>query len=634
MIARPSSIVLLAALAVAARPAAAVVFSGEVRALDAQPIFCPPSMSSPVVLRYYTAEGAQVKKGDVVLRIDAGQAAAEMRTLDAQAEQTAAKIDKEASELELKAADAELALIDAQAALDTAKIDAALPKTLVSALDYDRYRAELQRAEHDLQLKQQQLTAAQDAVARRRDDGKLEIGKSKLQHDYDQVQVDEAEVRADRAGTVVHGFSRWFGTGRYEEGSSAFPGNEVGQIVDAGGRMGVRAWVLESDRAGLASGQNVQLSFDALPGASVASKIASISGAPESRAQWGEGKYFVVELDLPANLGLALKPGMSVRVDSEQAQAKPLAAAAAVRSEPVRANGEIYAQVTAAISPPQVEDLWQLTITQMAGDGEAVKQGQPLVSFDGGETMKTLSTKQGELEAKLREQEKLRLELAERARTEELTVAEAEADATKAQRKASQPEAYVPGVEFKKLLVAKRKAEQKAAASHKRAEAAAVGRTAEQRLVDVSAARLKEDVARMQAAVASLNVAAPRDGIFLHGTSWNGEKIDIGKQIWRGQSVGEIPDVTSLAVRVGLAERDLTRVHRGDAVRVLLEGGAGQSLGGRVDDIGLSIHSKSRVEPVPVIDVRIALDSTGIKLKPGQAVRVEFSGKPTEVAAK
>jgi multidrug resistance efflux pump len=633
LIARHRSL-LFAAAWLAPWAAQAAVFSGEVRALDAQPIFTPPSMSSPVVLRYYMPDGAQVKQGDVVLRIDAGQAAAEMRTLDTQAEQTAAKIDKEAGELELKAADAQLALIDAQAALDTAKIDAALPQTLVSALDFDRYQNELQRAEHDLELKQQQLADARAAAVRRREDGKLELAKSKLQHDYDQAQVDSAEVHAERSGTVVHGFNLWFGTGRYEEGSSAYPGNEVGQIVDTGGRMSVRAWVFESDHAGLGVGQNLLLSFDALPGTRTEGKIAAISGAPESRAQWGEGKYFVVDIDLPANPGLPLKPGMSVRVDSASAQAQAAPAAASIKNEPVRANGEVYAQITAAISPPQVEDLWQMTITQMAGDGAQVKKDQQVVSFDGGETMKKLATKQGELEAKLREQEKLRLELGERARTEEVTVAEADAEATKAQRKANQPEAYVPGVEFKKLLIARRKAEQHAAASRERAAVAATERTAEQRLVDVDAKRLKDDVERLQATIASLNVSAPRDGIFLHGTMWGGEKIDVGKQIWRGQSVGEIPDMNSLAVRVYLAERDLSRVRRGDGVRVLLEGGAGQSLSGRVDEIGLSMHSKSRVDPVPVVDVRIALDPTDIKLKPGQAVRTEFLPGQAEMATK
>jgi HlyD family secretion protein len=78
-------------------------------------------------------------------------------------------------------------------------------------------------------------------------------------------------------------------------------------------------------------------------------------------------------------------------------------------------------------------------------------------------------------------------------------------------------------------------------------------------------------------------------------------------------------------MRAGLAERDLTRVKAGDAVRVILEGGAGQTLSGRIDDIGLSVHSKSKVEPVPVVDLRITLDPTQIVLKPGQPARVEIA---------
>src|SRR5690242_15368410 len=56
--------------------AGATVFSGEVRMDDAQGIYTPPSMSSPVVLRYYVPDGTRVGKGDVLLRIDAGPAEA------------------------------------------------------------------------------------------------------------------------------------------------------------------------------------------------------------------------------------------------------------------------------------------------------------------------------------------------------------------------------------------------------------------------------------------------------------------------------------------------------------------------------------------------------------------------------
>ena len=626
MTAARSSLAVLAALllAASAAPAQAVVFAGEVRAAGAQTLFTPPSNSSPVVLRYYVPDGTPVKAGEVLLRIDAGQAAATVRDLEAKIEQAAAKIDKEAAELRLKQADAELALIDAQAALDTAKVDAAIPRPLESALDYDRFQAELDKTTHDAALKGAEADAARAAVARRLEDGKLEVAKLQVEKVYNESQVASAEVRADRDGTVVHGFSRWLGV-RIDEGTSTYPGQEVGVVVSSA-VLSVRAWVLEPDRPGLAPGQTLQLSLDALPGRRVAGTIAAISGASEMHQEWGSGRYYVVDIDLPASTGLKLSPGMSVRVAAEGAtDAAPATAAAPRPRKPPHATGEVYARTTAAISPPQIQDLWQLTVTQMADDGKTVKKGDPLVSFDGGEIMKQLTAKRSELEEKKRTQEKLRLELTEKARTETLTVAQARADAIKAQRKASAPEAYLPGVEYKKLVIARRKAEQREATSIEREKIASDERGAEQRAADADVRRLSADVERLQSALGALNLTAPRDGTFLHAVQpWNGEKIEVGKQVWRGVSVGEIPDIATLAVRATLPERDLERVKPGDRVRITLEGGGGQTLPGHIEDIGISVHSKSRVEPVPVVDLHIAVDGAGAGLKPGQPVQVDI----------
>src|SRR5690606_41829386 len=73
---------LLACLAAPAAPAA--VLTGEVRATDAQVLYVPFSNSSPGVIRYFVAEGDQVKKGAPVLRIDPGQAASQLPALYAQ----------------------------------------------------------------------------------------------------------------------------------------------------------------------------------------------------------------------------------------------------------------------------------------------------------------------------------------------------------------------------------------------------------------------------------------------------------------------------------------------------------------------------------------------------------------------
>lgn len=308
----------LAALAVSAH---AVVLTGEVRAIDSQQILTPQSNSSPVVVRYYVPEGERVKKGDVVLRIDPGQSASRIPDLEAEIEQTLAKNAKDVAELQVKAVQAETELVDAEAELATAKLDARIPRELISALDYDRYQGDLDRTTREAALKRKQLDAARAAVQRAINDGQLQVRKLELERDYHTAMVRTSEVKADRDGVVVHGFNNnWIG-GRIDEGSSTMPGSKAGEVVSSG-RMNVRAWALEPDRRDLKVGQPVELSFDALPGKRVPGRIEFISGAPERRPEWGEGRYFTVDVTLDSG-SLALMPGMSVRVI-----AKPQAATA------------------------------------------------------------------------------------------------------------------------------------------------------------------------------------------------------------------------------------------------------------------------------------------------------------------
>ncbi|MGN2242869.1 HlyD family secretion protein [Frateuria sp. GZRR33] len=605
--------------------AAATVFSGEVQMANAQGIYTPPSMSSPVVLRYYVPDGAHVGKGDVLLRIDAGPAEAELRKLKAQLVQTEAKNAKEIAELELKHSDAELALADAQAERDTAALDAAVPKSLISALNYDRYQSEMERTGRALALKREAATQAADAVARRRHDSELELEKQRLSLSFYQDQVTQAEVRATRAGTVIHGFDNVFGNGgRFEEGSSSYPGNKVGEVVGQGDDFTVTAWVLEPDRDGLKVGQAVHLAIDALPGSHAQGRIQAIAGASIERKEWGDGRYFEVAIAFDQGTHLALRPGMSVRVDTdaEAADTRPAAAAHA----PLSIAGELFAQSSLAISPPAVDGLWQLTVTQMADDGAKVKKGEPLVVFDGSEVTKNLTAKRSELAEKQRKQEQLKLDLADRTREAELATAQARADAEKARRKASVPKDYVAGIEYRKLVVARARAERKLRLTVERERIAERARAAEQRLADAEVAQLSEEVAELKASLGALTVHAPRDGILLHEAKWNGEKIDNGSQIWRGQSVGEMPDLSTLAVRASLPERELARVRVGQGVQVRVAGGGRQRLDGTVTSIGNNVHSKSRVEPIPVVDVLIQLQGgQRAGLKPGQSVQVAIA---------
>lgn len=306
---------LLTALWIAMTPSLALSASvtGEVRAIEAQPIYTPPSNSSPVVLRYYVADGTAVKKGDPILRIDPGQAGARLRTLAADLEKAQAKAEAEIAEQEVKAIDAELAYVEAEALVAKARIDAALPRELLSGLDFDRYRGDLERAERDLVLKRDRLREAREAVERRRTDAELEIKRMRLEQEYQQAQLANAEVLAARDGVVMHGFDPWSGQ-RFDEGSSAQMGQMIGEVAPIE-KLGVRAYALESERDAFHRGDLVVMDFDALPGLQVMGKIENISGAPEARQVWGMGRYFSIDIRFEREpMDARVLPGMSVRV--------------------------------------------------------------------------------------------------------------------------------------------------------------------------------------------------------------------------------------------------------------------------------------------------------------------------------
>lgn len=299
--------------------------------------------------------------------------------------------------------------------------------------------------------------------------------------------------------------------------------------------------------------------------------------------------------------------------------------AGAVSAGTLKIDGEVYAQRTVSLMPPAVDDLWQFNITRIAADGSQVKQGEVVLAFDGSELIKRLTEKQSLLKEKQSQLDKLLLELAERERNERLGSAEARSNREKAQRKTSQPEEIIGGIPYRKLMVARAQAEHRAALVERRERMAAEQRVQERRLLESEVAQLQREVRDLQASLVAMNVAAPRAGLMMHRSNWQGEKFDVGSQVWKGMSVAEIPDTTTLAVRAQLSERDLTRVKVGAPVRIVIEGGAGSALNGRVAAIGRTVRSKSRVQPIPVVDVEIRLDNPRARLKPGQPVRVEMT---------
>ncbi len=601
-----------------------VILSGEVQAMDAQIIVVPPSNSSPVVIRYFIPEGASVKKGDVVLRIDTAGGAQSESQITQQLEQAKARTAKEISVLRVAVLDAELALAIASALSAKAKIDAKLPKQFVSSLDFDRYQNEGKRTAADSVQKQNALSAAKVLLANAIQDAQAEQQKLQIELAFASSVKARSEVIAQIDGVVTHGFSEWRGR-RIDEGESAMPGNEAGKVV-AGDRREVIAYALEADRVYLQTGQAVALFVDALVGRRLDATIDDISQSPETRAVWGSGRYFRVRIALKPEQSSGLVPGMSVRVEPLSQIAAGAPSAAAIPKS-LSLEGEISARVKSFIAPPAIKDVWQYTLVMLAPEGSIVKKGQPVAIFDGSAVQNNLSEKTRKLDEVQKQLRQLALSHAEADKQSTIATAQAKADLERATRKAAQPADLIKRVDYDKLVVERALANETLTLSIQKQSAQQFSRIAERQEKEVELALLEAEIAALRTAAQQLTVAPSNDGIVIHGQAFNGDKFTTGSQVFQGLAVASVADVSTLRVDALIPEADANLIALGQSALIRF-GTAGASLNAKVVGVGNVFRRKGRTQPSIVRDLYLdfAEGSTlPAELKPGLAVQINIA---------
>lgn len=593
--------------------------TGEIIAEEAQQVVVPQSNTNPVVLRALAADGQPVKTGDVLLRIDPGGTAQQAEQLRTQVAQTIARTNKEIADLEVKAIDAETAWTQADALYRKAKVDGAIPRAQLSALDADRYAGELLRTERNRDQLAKALAEARDAVARKREDAKLEVQKLEVQRVVAEAQLLSAEVKAEQDGVFIAGFHPWHGR-RYTAGESAQSGFVAGQVVTPG-RLGIRAYALENDRMGFALERPVSVSIDAYPDQTFTSRITRIAGAPEQRKSWGNGRYYTMAIDIPPELTLALKPGMSVLITPASPAAVRSAAARKQEQQPLTLVGEIEAAENQSVAPPAIPNTWTFNLSMLVPEGTLVQPGMPVAIFEASELMPTIAEKSAQRDEKRTLARKLELDHAEAAKQSALALSEAEAKSEKTARKASQPESLIRRVDYSKFVIEREEAEQLLTIAHRRHAAQQQARDAERALTQAEIAQLESEIASLTAGQQKLTVTAARAGMVIHQTGWNGDRFVTGSQVFIGQSVATVADTATLRVRAQVPEALSLRVGSGQKARIEVSGSTVQTAGS-VIEVGRAYRAKSNNEPINVLDVMLKLDQGADKLKPGASVRV------------
>ncbi len=289
----------------------------------------------------------------------------------------------------------------------------------------------------------------------------------------------------------------------------------------------------------------------------------------------------------------------------------------------VKATGQLASAASLTISPPLVPYMWDYTVTQLAPEGKSVAVGQPLVSFDAKKLAERAQLKSAELAEAEKELEKVKLEEQERLDGLLLQQADQAMKEAKAARKLEVPPDLLARLELEKNRLDYDLAREESRLIAAQIEVQKINLEAQVQAARNKVERTRRELATTQDSIRRLNVQAPRAGFLVYVPGWNGKKVAQGDNVWFGQNILEIADLTKMRVDAVIPEPDAAVVRAAQSVEIRLAANPDRLFHGRIQSLGRIFRTKSYDKPSMVFDAVVAIDKPDPEImRPGMAADI------------
>ncbi|MDD8016507.1 MAG: efflux RND transporter periplasmic adaptor subunit [Acidobacteriota bacterium] len=291
----------------------------------------------------------------------------------------------------------------------------------------------------------------------------------------------------------------------------------------------------------------------------------------------------------------------------------------------IHATGQLQSAASFFVGCPSVERVWRYTISSMAPEGKAVKEGDMILAFDAREIMQRLQLKQAELDTGRKELERMRLQEQQSREDIGLQYEEEKVNKQKAVRKADYPEDLISPMELQKRKMELELAELQEELSERRLSAQISGMKSRIQVQESKVRLLAAEVERLERDIKKMNVPAPRAGLVVYTPDWEGKKKVVGDMCWLGETILELPDLSRMQMKAVILEVQAGRVKSGQQAEVRLDSNPDRVYKGMVASMGKVFRVKSDSQPAIVFDAVIDLSESDPELmRPGMAAGVDI----------
>lgn len=288
----------------------------------------------------------------------------------------------------------------------------------------------------------------------------------------------------------------------------------------------------------------------------------------------------------------------------------------------VSVEGELEARDGGFLGPPTIRQQGNFRIAFMAPEGQEVQRGQPVLGFDTTELENRLQQRVADRDSAETEIDKRETDLANRRSELALRLAEARARLRRAELQLETPEDLMAANDLATQRIDRDLAGREIAYLEERLELLDRQADAELGTLEERRTRAAARVREIEDHLERMRVTAPRDGVVIYASDWQGEKHKVGDTVWRGRPVLHVPDLNRLQAVGSVDEAEAGAVTPGQRVTLRLDAHPDRALEGRVAAIGRTVQRRSPRDPVKVVRLEIALDTVDpAVMRPGMRFR-------------
>jgi hypothetical protein len=288
-------------------------FRGEMKAMKSVSITAPPNAGDLQILKI-VPDGAQVKKGDVVVEFDPSKTQMDLAQDKSLLKSSQADIDQVRAQGHLNEEVDTTAVMKAKYDVEVAKLDASKSE-VVSRIDGAEANLKLADAEQALRQADAQLKSDIAVDQATIQDKKNASRKADFDAKRAETALAAMSLKAPANGTVSL-LSIWHngGVAAFKAGERAWPGTPIAELPDVAS-MRIAARVDETERGRLAVSQPVTLQLDAIADRQFTGKVERIGTIATSdfSAGWPIPRNFDLEISIDQT-DSRIKPGMTAQI--------------------------------------------------------------------------------------------------------------------------------------------------------------------------------------------------------------------------------------------------------------------------------------------------------------------------------